>query len=332
MDFIDHKYVGLISSRLQRFTRKSANSWNFRCCICGDSKKNKSKARGWLYESHGHINFKCWNCGEGMSLGNFVKFLDPSLADEYRLEKLREKGNTHVEAVVTPIKTEPAHANVLDTLRTVEELPAEHYVKQYVLARKIPKKYHAKLLYSPKFFKLRATVKNEDYDAKHDEPRLIIPFYDEKNKLHAFQGRSFDPASNNKYITTIIDKTVPKIYGLDTVDKNKRTFVFEGPIDSMFVDNATSCAGGEMINAYATGPWTDVVAVYDNEPRSAFTVKKIANAIEAGYGVVIWPNDLWHKDVNDMVLDGVNVESVLDDCVYHGLSARMRLTDWKRSA
>ena len=46
MDLVDTKYIGLVSSRLTKFKRVKPNLYNFRCPICGDSKKQQNKARG----------------------------------------------------------------------------------------------------------------------------------------------------------------------------------------------------------------------------------------------------------------------------------------------
>ncbi len=79
MDHIDSKFIGLVSSRLEKFKRVKANLYNFRCPICGDSKKNKSKTRGYLYAVKDNTNFKCHNCGASLSLNNFIKKLGTTL-------------------------------------------------------------------------------------------------------------------------------------------------------------------------------------------------------------------------------------------------------------
>ena len=58
MDLVDSKYVGLVSSRLLKFKRVKPNLYNFRCPICGDSKKQKSKARGYIYAIKQNVNFR----------------------------------------------------------------------------------------------------------------------------------------------------------------------------------------------------------------------------------------------------------------------------------
>ena len=75
MDSIDVKYIHLISARLEKYKRVKPNLYNFRCPICGDSKKNKSKARGYIYSAKRDANFKCHNCGAGMTFNSFLKTL-----------------------------------------------------------------------------------------------------------------------------------------------------------------------------------------------------------------------------------------------------------------
>ena len=86
MDLVDSKYIGLVSSRLQKFKRVKDNLYNFRCPICGDSQKNKNKTRGYIYQVKNNTNFKCHNCGASMSFNNFVKTIDPTLHKQYTLE------------------------------------------------------------------------------------------------------------------------------------------------------------------------------------------------------------------------------------------------------
>ena len=90
MDLVDSKYVGLVSSRLLKFKRVKPNLYNFRCPICGDSKKQKSKARGYIYAIKQNVNFRCLNCGASMSLNNFLKHIDPVLQKQYSMEKFKE--------------------------------------------------------------------------------------------------------------------------------------------------------------------------------------------------------------------------------------------------
>ena len=99
MDYIDVKYINLISSRLLKFKRVKPHLYNFRCPICGDSQKNKNKARGYFYQVKNNTNFKCHNCGLNISFSNFLKEIDTTTHKEYTFEKFKE-GHTGKNFVV----------------------------------------------------------------------------------------------------------------------------------------------------------------------------------------------------------------------------------------
>ena len=90
MDYIDVKYINLISSRLLKFKRVKPHLYNFRCPICGDSQKNKTKARGYFYQVKNNTNYKCHNCGINISFNNFLKQIDPPTHKQYIFEKFKE--------------------------------------------------------------------------------------------------------------------------------------------------------------------------------------------------------------------------------------------------
>ena len=72
------------------------------------------------------------------------------------------------------------------------------------------------------------------------------------------------------------------------------------------------------------------VWVYDNEPRSKEIVQRISITIDRGDKVVIWPNNIYEKDINDMVLSGHNVQSIVESNIYDGLEANLKFNNWKR--
>lgn len=39
MIFVDHKYIGLVSARLEKFAKRKENLYTFRCPYCGDFEK-----------------------------------------------------------------------------------------------------------------------------------------------------------------------------------------------------------------------------------------------------------------------------------------------------
>ena len=321
MDLVDSKYIGVISSRLQKFKKVKADLYNFRCPICGDSQKNKSKTRGYLYAVKADMNFRCHNCGASMTLSNFIKTIDPVIHKQYIFERFKNNKTGRGTVVEDPKFNfeAPQFKPKLDLPKASEVKIA----KQYLDNRKLDS---TKFYYTDKFKAWSNSHKKTFDSVTYDEPRIIIPlFY--KNTLIGFQGRSLGP-SKVKYITVMINDDAPKIYGLDTIRKSSPVFVTEGPFDSTFIRNSIAMCGADG----DVGKWgiSDPVWVYDNEPRSKEITTRISNTIDRGDKVVIWPNNLKEKDINDMVLAGHSVQELLESNIYNGLKAKLQFNTWKR--
>ena len=323
MDIIDSKYIGLVSSRLQKFKRVKADLFNFRCPICGDSKKHKNKARGYLYQVKTNTNFKCHNCGASLSFNNFLKQIDTSLHKQYTMEKFKEGFAGGRNFVVDEPKLEfkkPVFRKKLDLPRA-DEVPI---AKEYLEKRKLdPSKFY----FAYKFKEWTNTQKQTFDTIGRDESRIIIPMYDEDKILIGFQGRSLGPNSV-KYITVMINEDAPKIYGLDKIDNEKPIYIIEGPFDATLVQNGVAMCGSDLdIRSFG---WSDCIYVYDNEPRNREIVNRIDKTINGGYKVVIWPKSIVEKDINDMVLGGHKIMSVLESNTYSGLQAKVKFNNWKK--
>ena len=321
MDQIDSKFVGLISSRLERFKRVKANLFNFRCPICGDSKKTKSKTRGYLYAVKVNTNFKCHNCGASMSLNNFLKKIDPTLQKQYAMEKFKEGFSGRNFVIDEPkFEFETPKFKKKISLPKASENPNS---AGYLTARKLnPDNFY----YAEKFKKFVNTLKPTFDNTKHDVERIIIPLYYEKN-LIGLQGRSIGP-SKVKYITVMLNDDAPKIYGLDNIRRDAPVYITEGPFDSTFIRNSIAMCGADAdINRWGI---SNAIWIYDNEPRNSEIVRRIGNTIDNGHSVVIWPSNIDDKDINDMVMSGLDVQSVIESNTYTGLAAQLKFTTWKK--
>lgn len=340
MDWLIHKYIGIVSLKLPNFKRKGSTLYNFRCPLCGDSQINTKKSRAYIYEKEGKMMFHCHNCNETLSASNFLKRIDPTVYSEYIYEKLLDSKTEEQKDFETFVdkmkKPKFLQSGPLKGLKKVSQLSLNHPIKKFVDSRKIPTPYHAKLFCCPNFMNYANQIIPNKFDEKslmHDETRLLIPFFDVNKNLHAFQGRSLNN-SKVKYITIIINDDVPKVYGLDTTDFEKEVVVLEGPIDSMFIPNSIATAGGDLVSSVGSFPKDNLTIVYDNEPRNKDTVKKIDKAINYGYKVCIWPENFEHKDVNDMILSGLTPEFIsyiIKQNTYRDLSAKLALTKWRKS-
>ena len=322
MDLVDSKYIGLVSSRLQKFKRVKDNLYNFRCPICGDSQKNKNKTRGYIYQVKNNTNFKCHNCGASMSFNNFVKTIDPTLHKQYTLEKFKE-GHTGRNFVVEAPKLEFAKPVFKKSLN-LPKASTDPRAKEYLENRKIdPDKFY----FADKFMEWTNTQKRTFDTITRDESRIVIPMYDSDKNLIGFQGRALEK-SFTKYITVMLDEEAPKVYGLDGIDKTSPVYITEGPFDSTFVRNSIAMCGadGDISNWGIINP----VWVYDNEPRNREIVERIRKTIDTGDSIIIWPTNIEQKDINDMVLAGHDVMSMLKLNTYSGLQAKIKFNNWKK--
>ena len=322
MDIVDSKYIGLISSRLQKFKRVKSNLYNFRCPICGDSQKHKNKARGYFYQIKTDMNFKCHNCGASTTFSSFLKTIDPTLHKQYVMEKFKER-NVGRGSIIPEPKFDfkkPVFKSKLD-LPKASEVPM---AKEYLTKRKLdPNKFYLAQKFQEWTNKQKQTFDN----IVRDECRIVIPLYDTNSELIGFQGRSLVPNSI-KYITVMLNDNKPKIYGLEKINEREPIFIVEGPFDSTLVENSIAMCGSDVdIRTYN---WSDYIWVFDNEPRNREINNRVSKIIDRGDKVVIWPNHIKQKDINDMVLSNIDVMSVLKSNTYSGLKAKVKFNNWKK--
>jgi len=334
--FIDRTFLLRVSPKLQKFTQKKEDLYNFRCPLCGDSQKNKSKSRGYIYEKKNNYFYMCHNCGASTSFYNFLDKVDPTLCKEYSLERYKDSagGNNYAKPNFEEFKTELPKFKKTLGIPSIKSLPKEHYAKVYVESRKIPEEFHSELYFAEDFKGFVDSLQIEKEGLKEDDPRLVIPFYDEDKNLVAFQGRALGE-SKLRYITVKIDKDNYKVFGLDRIDKEKTIYVLEGPIDSMFLENAVATADSNLMAASRLFDKSQIVLIYDNEPRNKELHKQMEKAIEEHYNVVIWPDIIKEKDVNEMVLDGGfspdEIQDFISKNTFVNLRAKMEFINWKKT-
>ena len=329
MDYIDVKYINLISSRLLKFKRVKPHLYNFRCPICGDSQKNKNKARGYFYQVKNNTNFKCHNCGINISFNNFLKQVDEPTHKQYAFEKFKE-GHTGKNFVTsTP---EEVFQNIKEVERKFKkkikiDLPSAFDVlssQSYLHGRAI---FEGDFYYARRFKEFVNTIKPKFFDdLSFDDSRIIIPLVKD-SELIGIQGRSLGPSSV-KYITVMLNDDAPKVYGFDKINDKEPIYIVEGPFDSTFLDNSIAMVGADLdIGSFG---WSNYIWVFDNEPRNREITDRISKTIDRGDKVVIWPSNIREKDINDMVLCGHQVKDVVRYNTYQGLEAKLNFTTWKK--
>lgn len=335
--YVDVKYLLLLSSKLDRYVRKSEYLWNFRCPFCGDSTVSKLKARGYVHRNKKDptkLSFRCHNCQQSMSFSYFLRLLDSSLYKEYRLERFRNRGiSVKIDPISIPSK-KLIPIRKFDNAVLCSDLMKDHFCAEYLSRRMIPEKFWNKLYYSDHYnLFVNELIPDIDKEIK-DEPRLVIPYFSKDNEIFAVTGRSFSD-KGLRYITLRTSDTTEKlIYGLDRLDNSKKCYILEGPLDSLFLPNAIASGDSNLISVARSISNPQVVLVYDNERRNAENIGQLELAINEGFQVVIWPDTLKKKDINFMIESGKTsdeIKDIIDSNTVSGLRALVKLKHWKRS-
>ena len=331
----DSKFLGLLSPKLDRFKQVRDHLWNFRCPLCGDSRRNKSKARGYVYRKKSDLFYKCHNCGSGLSIGNFIKEVDPTLYKHYIMERYKA-GETGKRKTKEPeFKFEPPKFKPKNTpihLPSIGSLPKEHYARVYYEAREIPNHFMDKIFYAEDFKKWAQSVCQVDYSTlMSGEPRLVIPFFDRDNKLIGAQGRALRE-SKIRYVTIKVHEDAPKVFGLERWNSDQHTYLVEGPIDSLFLPNCLAVAGADMSDLGILNK-DKTTLIFDNEPRNFQIVKNMVRFLKNGWKIVVWPNSITCKDINDMVLTSIKdarLVEIINTNTYSGQRGEWEVHSWKK--
>ena len=198
--YIDIKYLNLIQHNLSQFKKTGDFLWNFRCPYCGDSKRSRTKARGFVYQKKNDLFYKCHNCGVGTTLGKLIEHIDSKTYDDYILERYRtgvKTNNPEPEFKFNaPIFRKKG---IFDNLSSISELPCDHPARKIIERRLLPKESLSDLYLCKSFYKFtNSLVPNKFPSLDGDHPRLLIPFRDEKGEIFAYQGWAF--VMNNRNI------------------------------------------------------------------------------------------------------------------------------------
>ncbi len=350
--YLDTKYLMLLSINLRNFKKVSENVYHASCEICGDSKKDATKARGYFYLVNNHLNYKCHNCGVCMSFSHYLKSTNPNLYNQYVFEKLRaERLEQEIEQAKkekmtmdtlrskkTIATSELVVDGVLDNAVRLDRLPDDHPCKQYIIGRKLPEYTHTLLYYVEDFKKyvnqlIPGKFKTGHHTIIENESRLLIPYFDRHGRVFAFQGRSLDPECPIRYFTIKLDEDKSPIYGLERVDYSKPVYISEGPIDSLCLPNCIAVSGACYSDPLVEQLKTNATIIPDNERRNKEVTKQVEKMINSGYKVCLWPDGLEFKDINEAIQKGYTSQQLLgiiNENTYSGLTGKVKFKTWTR--
>lgn len=354
--YIDRKFLGFVSSKLEQYKQKQTDLFNFRCPYCGDSKKNKLKARGYVYRKSNDYFFICHNCSKSTTFAKFLEHIDSASYKQYILERYAAgetghqpyrkpdfqelKGNawSKFEATNANFRGDSEPSEILEktwrayTHHSIKSLPEEHYARAYIKNRKIPERFWDEILFVPHFRDfLDKEFPNHGKDEVPNDDRIVLFYTNEIGEITNVAGRALSE-SKIRYVTIKVTDE-KKIFGLHRLQKQNKVYVLEGQFDSFFVDNSVASGDSNLGSVAAIFPELDITLVYDNEPRNKDIVKQIEKSIDKKYNICLFPESVKGKDVNEMIQNGLTsdeIKDIIDSNTFSGLTAKLRFTHWKR--
>lgn len=335
--YIDLKYVKLLGGRLPNFKQKRGNVFAF-SHTCEDMNKSRVAARGNFYQMDDGMMFHCYHCSSSSSFGNFLRQEDPSLYQEYRMENFKETkgGLTSTKPLFSPeVKAPPKKNAVMDEeLIPLTSLPVSSSVIQYVQSRKIPNEYWSKISVAKNFYKFAAKYDDVFEKLNNPHPRLVFPFFDTDGSIICYSGRSFGK-EQPKYVTVMVDKSRPKIYGLWKLDMSKDILAVEGQIDSLFLDNCIAVNGGDFSLPFLEHNRDKIIVIPDSDwKRNKQVYKSLEKVIDDGFRVALMPESIPWKDINDCIVKGnlskQKVMEIIMQNVTSGLKAKLEINHRKK--
>jgi transcription elongation factor Elf1 len=332
--FTQQKFAQELSSRLDKYTLKRASPFEagFRCDVCGDSEKNPNKKRGGIIERELNLFYNCFNCGASHYFPEYLELYHYDLYQRYVFDvKLNKKISFKYDDYIEQNKPKPPVNVAFNPLKDLIKANENTFAKQYLKSRKIPEEAFDDLYYTRNFFAyINKIVPNKfgEHALKNDHPRIVIPMFDIMGTCFGVQGRSLEESTDFRYIICMFNKDEEPIFGLNTVNWDKPVYCTEGPLDSLFLDNAIAMSGSNNMKLDK-----NVIIILDNEPRSKQTVNKYNKYISKNYKICIWPKYIKSKDINKMIIDGYSKEDItkiIDDNIYQGTKAKIKLNSWKK--
>jgi transcription elongation factor Elf1 len=348
MMWLETKYASLLGSQLKLFKKTRNNVYNFRCPFCGDSDVSKTKARGYFYASKkNNLRYRCHNCGTGMSFYDFIKEIDPTMFQEFRMELFKERqssitsvrnsgtrGNSSEELEYSARKTKkrtPQKPNnsTLMGMKSLSKLPDDHEAVLAMRARKVPEDAFKSIYYTPKMADVAHQMDRYKKTRFDEYPRVVFPFVDSEGIMTHLQGRAIGKVPKGSRYVTLEIEDAPKVFGADKIDKTKTVFVVEGPIDSLFLSNCVGM-GGADVDFSILAPSTTCF-IFDNERRNSEIIKRMTKVSDMGYGVCVWGKEVNENDINDMILAGwkkEDLEAYILSHTFRGLKAKLAIADY----
>ena len=286
------------------------------CPICREGKSWGKKARLYWIPKYGNIHCKN-DCNKSWTPLSWIMEVSGKSYEDI-IDEAKEYEYVPVESIIQQnnfqfrSKTLPDDAINLFNPTAVDYYRDNEHIQ--LALKTITTRRLRSAVNAPKAMYMSLT----DYSHRN---RITIPFYDELNKLSFFQSRAMYDEPN-KYISK--GNGVKTLFGFDkVVAEIPYVFIFEGPIDAMFMKNGIAIGGVEFTarqkQQLQSVPFHKRVWILDNPNIDATANTKILQLPEKGDLIFNWGKVTAYKDFNDLCvakkIDEIPKDFVLNNCI-----------------
>lgn len=306
----------LLQLRLEGL-KKTESGYNFRCPICGDSKKHISKRRCWALtrKDSDNLVIYCHNCGYSSGLKNFLKNTNIYLYNEYSKKEREENINNLKEGTLLSKSKTRSNINIDTPINYQFKLNQKYFKPARDFKQAID------------FCKKRNILDHIDelYYCIHPNNlcsgMIIFPCYMPDNEnLYAFSARHTE--FKRFYIHSKNESF--KVFNIFNVDLNENVFIFESIIDSYTMTNSIAALGSD-ISENVLKLIKYPIFCFDNDTTGR---KKTLKYLDKKYRCFIPPDNFKYKDFNEALCDGWSKEQInrmVQDNIYEGIAGKTRI-------
>jgi hypothetical protein len=309
--------------------KKHQGCYNAECCICNEGSSAGSKRRLFYFTNDRY--FYCFNCSRSWQESSWIQEVSKkSYSEILRESKTYDTITDPVSSKNSNTYTKSVPSIPEDSINLFEDYQCNFFkdTSQWPLIE-------SALTYCQERRLTTAVNRPKalymSFDDKVHKNRLIIPFYSKNNKIESYQSRVLCGDAFPKYLTKYGEKC---LYGENNIDSDiPYIFIFEGPIDAMFVRNAVAMGGTSTTEKQEQFLNTcfghELIYVYDNDKDNKEVDKKILSVVDSGKKIFIWPKEFSKfKDINEVCtslqLNEFPYKYIVDNA-YSGIEAKLKL-------
>lgn len=320
--------------------KKCQGVYNAECCVCHEGSSAGRKRRLFYFPEQRY--FYCFNCNRSWSVVQWLQDVTGQTVSEIlsQSEQFVPDISSKFDSLSDGLSTKVTCTNATlpdDVVDICDNTQVNFYKEdqeRYVILERAIQYCESRRLFTAINRPHSFYISFDDYIHSN---RLIIPFYDCNNKIFTYQSRTLEQDVFPKYLTKSGDKC---FYGQSKIeDMLPYLFIFEGPIDSMFVRNGLG-VGGSSVTAkqrdFLDTRFDQVpIYVFDNDKNNKEMYDNVLRFIERGERVFIWPREFSEfKDINEICCR-TRVDSISPDFFvknsFTGLEAKVKfLTNQKQ--